>query len=96
MASAEVIPGLGSAHLGKKRKDKAAAGKNLTATSGGGDVNSISKKKRSIDGYGTDGGVYAHPDPDVNICHLKMAFVDNVDSDTPRFHLQAAANECIR
>jgi hypothetical protein len=75
---------------GKKRKLD-ADGELVGGAAGGG------RKRRTIEGYGTDAGLYSNPAPDVVIIHMKEALPDNsVNSTAPKFHLKAASNELIR
>jgi hypothetical protein len=90
------MPGLGPTKLGTSKKRSLVG----TIIATGGAVAStaldLTKRHKAIDGYGTDGGLYAHPHPEVNIIHFKEAVASYPNSAAPKVTIQAATNECIR
>jgi hypothetical protein len=80
--------------LGRKRKLTIST----TAMGGGPASDSLDlvKKHRSIEGFGTDAGLYAHPFPNVQIGHIKEAVAEHPSSANPKITVACAHNEIIR
>jgi hypothetical protein len=55
------------------------------------------KKKRTMEGFGSDGGIYTGLLPQVVLTHIKEAAPDNsANSTAPRWSIKAANNEILR
>jgi len=86
-----VLSGSGLGGLGGKKRKLDADGELVAGAVGGG------RKRRPIEGYGTDAGLYSHTSPDVVLIQMMEALPDNsVNSTAPKWHLKAASNQLIR
>jgi hypothetical protein len=79
-----------SAPGGKKRKLE-GDGELVSGLQGG------ARKKRAVEGFGTDAGLYGITVPDCVIIHMKEVMPDNgVTSTAPKWHIKASSTELIR
>lgn len=53
------------------------------------------KKQKPIPGFGSEGGLYGHPHPDVHIVHLRQAVAAEPNAFNPKITIQASQAELI-
>lgn len=91
------LPGLSATHklgVSKRRKHGVIVGS--TGVSAPSAQLDLVTKRRGIEGFGTDAGVYAHPFPNVNVIHLKEAVASDPTAANVKITIPCADNEIIR